>query len=145
MTEETGAEGRSPFQYHDPARSPRQEFRPVQIETTRDLDLTGLSEDEADALRRRALGADQDAEIVANALGIFGRQVPLVSRTRFVKLLWGKWLQFPQVLRPVAMQLGDDESVTPPDVLKESLTRVYNVEQPPPETEDDDDKAARRR
>jgi hypothetical protein len=50
----------------------RQEFRPVEIETTRDLDVTGLNDEEARRLRQQVLEVRQDDAIVADVLGVMG-------------------------------------------------------------------------
>jgi hypothetical protein len=98
------------------------EFRPVEITTTHELDLTGLGDRDAQSVRERVLGANQSDVIVNSVLGMTAR----ASRIIFIRLPWGRWGQFPQVIRPVLMTsggTGDNQNI-----VKETISRTYVAE-----------------
>jgi len=126
-----------------PSPQRRQEFRPVEIETTHELDLTGLNDEEAQALRARAFDISQTDAIVNDVLGVTS-STEAEPRIIFLRIRWGKFLQFPQVIRPLVTRAGEEGAATQ-DVLKETLTRVYQVEASGPETAGEPRGTSRRR
>jgi hypothetical protein len=98
------------------------EFRPVEIATTHELDLTGLNEREAQQLRERALSAKRADVIVNSILGMTSQ----AGRIRFIRISWGKFGQFPQFIRTV--MLAGTGSEQGQEIVKETVSRIYAVE-----------------
>jgi hypothetical protein len=118
-----GSEKRSDYAGRSGIGRGRSEFRPMEIEATHELDLSGLNHEEAEGLRQRAFGVKQADAIVNSVLGLTSE----AARTRFLRVLWGKWGQFPQVIKAVTVG-SDNAGGRSQDVLKETLTRIYQVD-----------------
>jgi hypothetical protein len=98
------------------------EFQPVWIETTYELDHTGLTAREGENLRRRALDIRQGDSLVNTVLGLGAER----AGVKFIRVSWNKFGQFPQFISTLRRAGGEEQPAQ--EVLKETFTRVYQVE-----------------
>jgi len=90
-------------------------FEPQTIEVTRKLDLSGLSEESADRLRKKAYDPESSDSILQRVVG------PNVEMARLrIIIFWARWLQFVQSL--------GFEKTSPPSQTEE-VTTHYRVEE----------------
>lgn len=115
-------EGTADSSLRSTASAAQSEFRPTEITMTHELDLTGLSEREAQRLRDRVLNTKRSDLIVNSILGTD----PEAARISFLRIRWGKFGEFPQFIRSVMMSREGTEPAQA--ITKETISRIYTVE-----------------
>jgi hypothetical protein len=91
-------------------------FQPQTIEITKKLDLTGLGDSEAEALRRKLYAPESVESIIQRVVG------PSVdARARIIIILWARFGEFVQSLARA------DQTGLPGPTQTEEITTHYRV------------------